>query len=760
MTFLCNMIQNLIQASKKSAEYEPYYEVLQSIILNGTQYFPSGIYTKDGLTFSGVFSVSSSSTASSVIFGGRQQTVYSSPIAFSGYELRRIFSDGKVQVINGTQSPQSFNVNFAFDTEYQFSMGGTKLTLNNTDFTITQGTSIASANSREIYIGACNADGSATVGLNGSIGCMKIGDNGVLVVDYIPVLDSQMRPCLYDRVSKTFIYAKKISDGTDATSTLTYQRWNKFDVDYIENTGTAYIPFADITPSATMGMNIEYAYTVLSSSEPAGVIGTYNGDTQRKDTFFVSTSSGYTLKASNSTCGVMVFHRGGNVGTSSSSSASYIEPEKDVWYTATVNWLGDSKITWTNGTDELETNVGANAVVTNQLRLFSRCNSSNSTYNNCKSRVRKLQFSDGSNIIRSYKPTVWHNSSTTAIATLYDEVYNKMCTPTGSLKAYITTETTAYKLSDGVQNDDYYLNEQGVKTASADHTSCYSNAFPVKQGDIVEWTVTAEAVSANKRIHGYTTNADIEAGTTGYWVSMLAKIVFSTTSDTTQTVRFTVPSGINYIRVSHANVRESVCDIKITRTYEVGSNCFVSPATASQQVTNNYFNSGLYGNENWNVKLIAFTSPNVAGQLFGNFISSSANNNLTINSGTATGTGTISRFDGQSMSQDKIINLGANSKSLLQMNKIGAWQDSTQVVAWDNPNSFTTTGTCYIGGTNGSATVRPNGCCYLLIEENQTPIAEYIPVKNATVTTEYGLYDRVSGTLNTGIGTITFNALS
>ena len=168
----------------------------------------------------------------------------------------------------------------------------------------------------------------------------------------------------------------------------------------------------------------------------------------------------------------------------------------------------------------------------------------------------------------------------------------------------------------------------------------------------------------------------------------------------------------------------------------------------------------MYGNDDWNVKLIAFTSTNVAGQLFGNFISSSATNNLTINSGTATGTGTISRFDGQAMTQDKIINMGQNQKSLLQINKIGAWQDSTQVVAWRNPNSFTTSGTCYLCGTNGSATVRPNGCCYLAIEEDNVLIAEFIPVKNKTVTTETGLYDRVSGTLNTGVGTHTFNSLS
>ena len=109
----------------------------------------------------------------------------------------------------------------------------------------------------------------------GDIQQAKIWDNDVLIRDYVPKLDIQLRPCLYDKVSKTFLYAKSSSGGT-TTYDLSFKRWNKYDVDYIENTGTAYIPFADITPTTTMGMNIEYAYTVLSSSEPAGVIGTYS----------------------------------------------------------------------------------------------------------------------------------------------------------------------------------------------------------------------------------------------------------------------------------------------------------------------------------------------------------------------------------------------------------------------------------------------------------------------------------------------------
>ena len=104
--------------------------------------------------------------------------------------------------------------------------------------------------------------------------------------------------------------------------------------------------------------------------------------------------------------------------------------------------------------------------------------------------------------------------------------------------------------------------------------------------------------------------------------------------------------------------------------------------------------------------------------------------------------------------------MGMNQKSLLQTNKYGLFQDSTTVMSWSNPDTFTTQQTCHICKVNGSTGIRPNGCCYLAIEEDNVLIAEYIPVKNKTVTTETGLYDRISGTLNTGLGTHTFNALN
>ena len=745
MSYLQHQIAQLIQCSKAQEGQEPYYEVLEYIQFDGTQYYNLGFKSQLGTGYEMGVQFDDLGSAGCGVCGSRDNSsasennigtfVGSSTSVVSDYN-NSSYTGSRYTVPKTDLSTSNWYDVYNYQTKRGIRLNGAEVGTPNTTTATTAFTTV-----NDFYLGGYN--GFNLTPFKGKIRYFKSVSPAL---DLIPVLDSQLRPCFYDKISKTFIY----HTNSTGTTTPAYKRWNKFDVDYIESSGTQYI-------------NTGYAFTDDFAYE-IEYKGLNNGECLLGGrTSSVRTAILYRAMATQSDGQLTVPIAGLNATQTPFKLGNLSDSKHKIKVSIANNkgnvWVDDTQVYTNQSFTGTYISDKTTAIFADH---FGDLTGTSEYQEFATSQLYALKFWQGTTLVRDFKPTVWHNGNTSAVACLYDEVYNKMYTNagTGSFKAYILSETTSYTLNDGVQNDDYYLAENGTKTVSADHTSCYSNAFAVKQGDIIEWTVTAEQVSANKRIHGYTTNADIEAGTAGSWVSMLAKIVFSSTSDTTQTARFTVPSGINYIRVSHANVRESECKITITTTYEVGSNCFCSPATASQQVTNNYFNSGLYGNENWNVKLIAFTSTNVAGQLFGNFISSSANNNLTINSGTDTGTGTISRFNGQQMAQNKIINMGANAKSLLQMNKIGAWQDSTQVVAWNNPNSFTTTGTCYIGGTNGSATVRPNGCCYLLIEENQTPIAEYIPVKNATVTTEYGLYDRVSGTLNTGVGSITFNALS
>lgn len=739
---MLNNIHDLLLVSKEEEGKDLYHEVLEYIELDGTQYFDLGFKSDLGTGYEIGVQFNDLGASGCGVCGSRDNSSASENnigmFVGSSTSVVQDYNNSSYTGSRYTVPKADLNTTDWYDAyNYRTSRGIRKNGVEvGTPNTTTATTAFTMQNN--FYLGGYN--GFNLTPFKGKIRYFKCVSPEM---DIIPVLDSQMRPCFYDRISKKFYYH---SNSTGST-VPTYKRWNKFDVDYIENPSTAYIPFADITPTTTMGMNIEYAYTTLSTTEPAGVIGTYNGDTQRKDTFFVSTSSGYTQKASGSTCGVMVFHRGGNIGTSTATQPTYLEPEKDVWYNATVNWLGDGKINWTDGTDDLQANVGANAVMTNQLRLFSRCNSSNSTYNNCKSRVRKLQFSDGSEIIRDYVPVVWHNGNTTAIATLYDKVYNKMLTPSGSLKAYIEKSTFSQLRSYTENNTHgYYISATGVVTAQGE--SDYSGAIPVKQGDVITLTVTTGSTNSNKRIHGYTTT------NTNSWVQQLGVIAYAEAGEPTRTVSVTVPSGVNYIRISHSIYGETQCDLTIMTTYEVGSNCSVQTATS------NYFDSGLYGNEKWNVRLLVFTPTNTTGQLFGVARGADYTENLTINSAGATGGGSLSRFDSKVTTQNDVIHMGANEKSLLQSCAYGLWQDSTQVMAWSNPDTFTTLQTCHICKVNGSTGIRPNGCCYLAIEEDNVLIAEYIPVRNKTVTSSYGLYDRVSRTLNTGIGTITFNGLS
>lgn len=756
MSFLQAQIAQLIQLAKKKSEEEPYYEVLKVAHLTGKQYFNTGIQTSDNLTFECGFKLTSASNVSNGIFGGRHNTgrTQGNSTVWTGYEVRRVGSSTYTQVINRTRIGQvTTSQNIAINTFYDMEFLPTSLQLNNTSITLEQGTSIEQP--VDIYLGAINNDDTPAVPMTGDLTYFKIFDNGVLVSDCVPALNDKLEVCMYDKVRKILIKYTNISGETEAP---TFERWNKYDVDYIENTGTTYIPFADITPTTTMGMNIEYAYTVLSSSEPAGVIGTYNGDTQRKDTFFVSTSSGSTQKASSpssASCGVMVFHRGGNVGTSSSSSASYIEPEKDVWYKATVNWLGDDEVTWTDGTNELSTSVGANPIMTNQLRLFSRYNGNSSgtgagTYNNCKARVRKLQFSDGTTIIRSYKPSVRIYNDGTSVVTkafLYDEVYNKAydSAGTGSLKACIigygntftrTGETTG-KFIDA--NGDIQTNSN----------SAYSVLLPIKGGETVT-CVSGTATGNNYRYHVY------DSG--GTWIEQALVLNPSTTTAITDS--FVAPSNASYVRVSYANANTSN-NIEVNSslaTYEVGKSVSGTPSSSVSGVSN-CFDTGLYGTQDTTVKHIAigYDNPTSSGQLFGSYDgTTSTSKNLTINS-TGTGSTAPIRFDGQSTTTP--IKIPINQSASIVTNRYGLWVDNTLRGSWGDVNDFTTLTTLLILKCNNSTNVRNNGCCYCSILEKDVPVAEYIPVRNANNTSVYGLYDRVSKTLNTGSGTINFNVL-
>lgn len=62
----------------------------------------------------------------------------------------------------------------------------------------------------------------------------KVYEGGQLVLDLIPVLDSNNIPCVYDRVNDNFYY-------NQGTGEFSYKEWNYTSANYIESSGTQYI---------------------------------------------------------------------------------------------------------------------------------------------------------------------------------------------------------------------------------------------------------------------------------------------------------------------------------------------------------------------------------------------------------------------------------------------------------------------------------------------------------------------------------------
>ena len=557
MSYLQAQIAQLIQQSKQQEHEEPYYEVLQKITLSGVEYFDLGYKVSD-------FEIGDTIRFEGIVKGTDAGTIPSSgsQLMFSlgndgGQWLGKAQNGTKYAFGSSNTSTINFNVEVLANVTIALSGSSSRptftisgsVTSDTETSNITQRSATPTYYNFPLLFGAgTKSTGEKSYGGDYTIKCGKIYVNGIMTKDFIPVLDSQMRPCLYDRISKTFTYAKKISDGTDATSTLTFKRWNKFDVDYISSSGSQEIAtglsgFTRFTGTAECTSLSSKSQVLFGDSSGGGHFFASRISTTQKWGTTTSSTAGYTSVDTLSKVDFDVsFASGKTFGSVNNESFTYSIAGTFSDFSIFVNATGNSYPFYGN--------------------LYE---------------LKAYQGDNLDELVRDLKPSVrTYNDGTNVVtkAFMYDEVYNKAYdnAGTGSFNAYIQSNREVYSLAmhNTMDIDGFYLAEDGTKTVSSDGTSCYTEAIQVKEGDIIEWTVTAEAVTANKRIHGYTTDADITTGQKGSWVSMLAKIVFSTTSDTTQTVTFTVPSGVNYIRMSHANVRESKDSIVRIRTYEVG----------------------------------------------------------------------------------------------------------------------------------------------------------------------------------------------
>lgn len=766
MSYLQQQIASLLRSAAVVEPIEPYYEVLSYITFAGGTSsgvnFDTGIIPNPNLKIDCTFRHSGVSS-NNCVFGGRIATSGSDRKAFafwnyvSGY-MRADFgntSSGSSD-IGETETYDDTWVNIVYDKNKFYLNGTLKWTSSVSSFT-------ASDEACTITIGAMNSGTSSSSSranyFKGDIQQLKIWDDDVLVRDYIPVLDSQMRPCLYDRVNKTFTYS---------TITPTFKRWNKYDVDYIASDGSQYI--ASGLKGTTESAFFADIMITTQDNAKSRVMGNY-ATTNSSFTLNCCKTSGGTV--GNNTC---CFNGQALFATQGTNTMQLNEGERHVVGTDKEGlWLDGTKAySWT-GTPSAYTTTGEVAVLASTNSSGSvPSNLTNGVVGNCYG----AWWVENGVKIRDWKPSVRTYNNGSAVVTkafLYDEVYNKAYdnAGTGSFKAYIAPDREVYNLAmhDTMDIDGFYLAEDGTKTVSSDGTSCYTEAIQVKEGDIIQWTVTAEAVTANKRIHGYSTNADITTGQKGSWVEMLAKIVFSTTSDTTQTASFVVPSGVNYIRLSHANVREFKDSVVRIRTYEVGK--------AIKYPQNNGFTLDAPNSSNFILDLLTRAT--------------TTNSYYILDTRQQTGGNNDDEFGIGGSSSGATVNWKCESESNLVKTNGTNWVRGSNytysqlLVGYKDGNTFKRTASFYdfnnqrisdieivtatrdIANNTKPLTVLhttssnwlQNGAdihYFKYLQDDKDVWYDCIPVRNATVTSSVLLFDRVNNTSlpNTGSGTPTF----
>lgn len=389
MSIMTNKLMQMYWAQQQNAQ--PYAEVLEYIHLDGTQYYDIGLMTTNEYTFECRFTVDSDATASCSIYGGRDNNSAQSQ---NGVQLHWIYNDGRLQYINGYGAQQYQTVTVpGVDITYENNSSG--YIINGTQYNTATFTAIQ--NPKAIYLGITNTNGTLQFPLKGLIRYFKVKQNGTLIRDYVPVLDKDFQPCLYDRVKKKLLYHTNISGSIAPT----YKRWNKYTVDYLESSGTQYIDTGVIINDHTMLARIQCPEYVNNTA----LFGVWS-----------KASSPYVCAHLTLYTNRWYFGVGGTTETSIAFpySESYLD-----WHWYSIDTRGQFK------QDNIPLKVVENTPNNSQLTCYVYARHTLNAGSLCASSIRCSSFVIIDNVtntkVRSFVPTVYDSQ-----ACMYDECYNKM----------------------------------------------------------------------------------------------------------------------------------------------------------------------------------------------------------------------------------------------------------------------------------------------------------------------------------------------
>ena len=256
------MIANYRQAVQV-AEPEPEVNYVEFIRSTGTQYIDTGFKPNSNTRV--VIDIQVTKAGTYAIFGGRQ-AYKNTAFAFwvmAEDEWKTDFGNGELQIpssntLNRVVIDKNKNVCYVGSSSYTNTSASFSSPSSLTLFAVKDGDGSVDDRMSSFKLYSC-----------------QIYDNDILVRDYTPALDPDGVPCLYDKVSKEYVY-------NSGTGSFLYPSNNVNFVEYIRSSGTQYID-TGFKPNNNTRVIIDVEF--LDTSFPKGVFGGRDATGANKNSF-------------------------------------------------------------------------------------------------------------------------------------------------------------------------------------------------------------------------------------------------------------------------------------------------------------------------------------------------------------------------------------------------------------------------------------------------------------------------------------------
>ena len=264
----------------------------------GTQYINMGIKSSANMSVKAKFNLSDVSTKA--VFGSYSGPSTNGVGVFFGTAGGNI--PGKVYC-NNTNVAVSPDLTLSTNTNYEIEMSGTTLVINGSTYT----SEATASNSYDMLLFARSNNGTVERQISGKIYNLKIWDNGTIARNYIPCIDENNVPFMFDRVTHTaflnagtdeFLYGNPVASNKGKIRfPMTQHEKSRLplgfrEVEYLESTGEQWIDTGVAPSNITPIVKLKFIPTQLYSSGNYGIFGCFGANNNRFQIFYNSIGIG------------------------------------------------------------------------------------------------------------------------------------------------------------------------------------------------------------------------------------------------------------------------------------------------------------------------------------------------------------------------------------------------------------------------------------------------------------------------------------